>query len=283
MDISRDYGDRLARLLEYVGKRADAGAASLSDMSRVKAREQESRSRMLEHESAHLAAGIEFVRLTNVVPQRVKIPEPGEVGGPSIPSAFEDAVARAEKTNPELRALVAELEAAELDRKAAAGMFLPRFDLEYSDNYSLHAGGEPSARGQRDRRLMLVMNWNLFDSGRDYLHREERAARCRELALKIDGERRRVAQELSANYATLATTRKRIAAGYRELAAIAAAARAMSERMLSGNQSLLDLLEVYSRYYRVRSRLVSLHVLEMKTVARLVRLISGVPESGPGR
>jgi hypothetical protein len=49
--------------------------------------------------------------------------------------------------------------------------------------------------------------------------------------------------------------------------------------MLSGNQSLLDLLDVYDRYYQVRSRLVSLHILEMSTVAQLIRLTRGAPEA----
>jgi hypothetical protein len=47
--------------------------------------------------------------------------------------------------------------------------------------------------------------------------------------------------------------------------------------MLSGNQSLLDLLDVYDRYFQVRSRLISLHVLEMNTVAQLIRLTHGTP------
>ena len=277
MDITGDYGDRLAGLLEYIKKRADAGAASLSDMSRVRARGQETRSVMLEQESAHLAAGIDFVRLTNVVPRTVKVPRPDEVGAGNLPASFEDAVSQAMKSNPELCALRAELAAAEINRDAALGLFLPRLDLEYSYNYSLHAGGEPSSQGQRDRRLMLVLNWDLFNSGRDYRYSEERAARYRELLYRLDGERRRVVQELSANYAVLSTTRQRIASGYRELAAIATAARAMSERMLSGKQSLLDLLDVYQRYYQARSRLVDLHVLEMNTAARLVRLITGIP------
>ena len=211
----------------------------------------------------------------------MRIPRPEEVGAAQLPASFEEAVARAVESNPELRAIRAELEAAEIDSDAAAGLFLPRFNLEYSYNYSLHAGGEPSSKGQKDSRVMLVMNWDLFNSGRDFHYKQERVARCRELLYRLDGERRRVVQEISADYALLSITRERIDSGYRELSAIAAAARAMSERMLSGKQSLLDLLEVYRRYHQARSRLVDLHVLEMNTIARLVRLVSGVPEA-PG-
>ncbi|MDO9080435.1 MAG: hypothetical protein Q7U44_06500, partial [Desulfuromonadales bacterium] len=100
-----------------------------------------------------------------------------------------------------------------------------------------------------------------------------------ELLYRLDDQRRRVVQTLSANYATLATTSARIASGYQELNSISTAAEAMSKRMLSGNQSLLDLLDVYDRHYQVRSRLVNLHILEMNTVAQLIRLTRGVPDS----
>jgi len=97
------------------------------------------------------------------------------------------------------------------------------------------------------------------------------------LQYRLDEQRRRVVQALSANYATLTTTRERISSGYKELKAISTAAEAMSKRMLSGNQSLLDLLDVYSQFYQVRSRLLSLHILEMSTVTQLVRLLQGTP------
>ena len=124
---------------------------------------------------------------------------------------------------------------------------------------------------------MAVLNWNLFSGGSDYNSHVERTARHKELQYRLDDQRRRVVQTLSANYATLATTRERIISGYQELKSISTAAEAMSKRMLSGNQSLLDLLDVYDRFYQVRSRLVSLHILEMSTVAQLVRLTLGTP------
>jgi adhesin transport system outer membrane protein len=126
---------------------------------------------------------------------------------------------------------------------------------------------------------MMVLNWSLFSGGSDYMNQVERVARRKELQYRLDDQRRGVVQALSANYATLATTRERITSGYQELNSISTAAEAMSKRMLSGNQSLLDLLDVYDRFYQVRSRLVSLHILEMNTVAQLVRLTRGVPES----
>jgi anti-sigma factor RsiW len=97
------------------------------------------------------------------------------------------------------------------------------------------------------------------------------------LQYRLDDQRRRVVQALLANYAALATTSERIVAGYQELKSISIASEAMSKRMLSGNQSLLDLLDVYDRFYQARARLVSLHILEMNTVAQLVRLTFGTP------
>ncbi|MDF1581648.1 MAG: TolC family protein [Desulfuromonadales bacterium] len=276
-DITRDFEAQLAELLSYIEKRADAGASSISDMARVRARRQETLAARLEQESAHAAAGIEFVRLTNLVPRKVRLPVLDDVGVALLPESFGMAVNTAIESNPEITALSAELEAAKIDRSVAKSRYLPRVDAEYTDTLSLHAGGDPSSDGQRDKRLMMVLNWELFSGGRDYKTHAERIARYQELLYRLDDQRRRVVQALSANYSTLAATRARIAAGYQELESISTAAEAMSKRMLSGNQSLLDLLTVYDGYYKVRSRLVDLHILEMNTVAQLVRLTIGTP------
>lgn len=274
-DVTRDFEIQLAELLSYIEKRAGAGAASVSDMARVRARSQQTLSSRLEQESAHLAAGTEFVRLTNLVPQKVRLPEIEDVGASLLPKTFEMAVATAMKSNPEITALAADLRAAEIEKTATEGRFLPRLDAEYTDTNSDHAGGSSSS--QRDKRAMLVMNWDIFNSGRDYNYIVERIARHKELQYRLDDQRRRVVQALSANYAALATTRERIASGYQELKSISTAADAMSKRMISGNQSLLDLLDVYDHYYQVRSRLVSLHIFEMNTAAQLIRLTKGTP------
>jgi len=279
IDMTRDFETQLAELLTYIEKRASAGAASISDMARVRARGQATLSSRLEQESAHAAAGIEFVRLTNLIPRKVRIPELEDVGASLLPESFNTAVSTAMKSNPEITSLAAELQAAEIDKSAAKGRFLPRVDAEYTDSYSLHAGGDTSSSGQRDKRIMMVLNWSLFSGGSDYENHVERLARHKELQYRLDDQRRRVVQALSANYATLATTRDRITSGYQELKSISVAAEAMSKRMLSGNQSLLDLLDVYDRFYQVRSRLLSLHVLEMSTVTQLVRLTLGTPRA----
>ncbi len=274
-DVAHDLENELAELLAYIEKRADAGAASVSDMARVRARSEGILSSRLELESTHRAAGSDFVRLTNLVPEKARLPVPNEVGVTALPATFEEAVAVAMVTNPEIAALEAELEAEKYDRYAAKSRFLPRFDAEYTDTYSDHAGG--SRDTQRDRRLMMVLNWNLFSGQRDYYQIKERTARRKELEYLLADQQRRVVQALSANYSALFLTRERIASGYEELDSITTAAKAMSKRMLSGNQSLLDLLDVYNQRYQVRSRLINLHVQEMTTVTQLVRLTQGTP------
>jgi adhesin transport system outer membrane protein len=280
-DMTRDFETQLSDLLTYIEKRAKAGATSISDMARVRARSQATLSSRLELESAHAAAGIEFVRLTNLVPRKVRLPVLEDVGVSLLPKSFDKAVTVAMKLNPEIGALTAELQAAELDKSAAKGRYLPRVDAEYTYNYALHAGGDTSSSGQKDQRIMAVLNWSLFSGGSDYNIHVERSARYKELQYRLDDQRRRVFQTLSANYATLTTTRERITSGYQEMKSISTASEAMSKRMLSGNQSLLDLLDVYDRFYQVRSRLVNLHILEMSTVAQIVRLTRGIPEDVP--
>ncbi len=278
-DVAREFESHLSELLKYIEKRADAGAASISDMARVRARSEATLSARLELEAAHRGAGTEFVRLTNLVPDKVRLPELEDVGISVLPKSFEMAVATAMESNPEIASLSAEVEAEKINQSASMGRFAPRIDAEYTDTYSLHAGGSDTS--QRDRRIMMVLNWNLLSGGKDYNYYLERTERHKELRYRLDDQRRRVVQALSANYATLTATSQRISSGYLELESISTAAEAMSKRMLSGNQSLLDLLDVLNQSFQVRSRLVDLHVLEMNTVAQLVRLTLGTPWPAP--
>jgi adhesin transport system outer membrane protein len=276
-DLAREFEAQINELLAYVEKRASAGAASASDLARVRARSQGAISSRLEQDAAHAAAGTEYVRLTNLAPRAVRLPELEDVGASMMPEALDRAVEIAMEANPEIAALAAEVKAAEMDKTAAKSRFLPRLDLEYTDNSSLHAGGDTSAAGQRDKRTMLVLNWNFFSGGGDIKYNDERSYRHAELRYRLDDQRRRIVQTLSAQYATIASTRERLSAGYKELKSISAAAEAMSKRMLSGNQSLLDLLDVYDRRYQARVRLVNLHSQEMAAVAQVVRLVRGLP------
>jgi len=231
----------------------------------------------LEQEAAHAAAGTEYARLTNLAPRTVRLPELEDIGASMMPESLDRAIEVSMGANPEIAALAAEVRAADMDRTAAKTRFLPRLDFEYTDNFSLHAGGDTNPAGQRDKRSMLVMNWNFFSGGGDLKYSDERTYRHAELRYRLDDQRRRIVQSLSAQYATVASTRERLTAGYKELRSITAAAEAMSKRMLSGNQSLLDLLDVYDRRYQARVRLVSLHIQEMAAVAQVVRLVRGLP------
>ena len=281
-NMARDFERQLGELLVYVEKRASAGASSSADMARVKARSQAAISSRLEQEAAHAAASVEFVRLTNLAPQTVRLPELEDLGVSAMPDNLDDAIRRAMDSNPDIAALLSETRAAEIDRSAARSRFLPRLDVELTDSKSLHAQGDPSNDGQRDKRIMLVMNWRILDGGSDIYYGRERAARHVELKYRLDDQRRLVVQSLSAHYATLRSTRERLNTGYGELNAIASAAEAMSRRMLSGNQSLLDLLDTYDRHYQARVRLVNLHILEMNSVANIIRLTQGAPRADGG-
>ena len=274
-NMAKDYEAQLKELFFYVEKRANAGASSNSDKERVRARGLNAKSSRIEQEAAHAAAGIELVRLMNLAPGVIRLPDLEDVGLSVVPQELDQAMSMAIASNPDIGVLQAELKAAEIDQKTAKGRYIPRFDLEYSNSDSVHAGG--ATGNQRDQRLMLVMNWSIFNGGSDLKFNEEKAARYEEIKYRLDDQRRRVIQSLTAQYATLEATRSRIAAGYRELESISVAANAMSKKMISGNQSLLDMLDVYDRYYQARTRLVSLHTQEMTAVAQIARLVQGTP------
>lgn len=174
-DMAREFEGQLGELQEYLRKRTAAGAANASDENRVKARSLSARSARLEMDAAHAAAGIEFVRLVNLVPRSVRLPDLNDKVQAVVSDNLHDSIAKALQHNPDLARLQSELDAAALDRSAARGRFMPRFDLEYTDTASAGASGDETPT--KEKRLMVVMNWSLLNGGGDLHYYDERPAR----------------------------------------------------------------------------------------------------------
>lgn len=274
-DLYREYEQQLGFLLDYVAKRADAGASSNADMERVRARALAAQSTRIEQESAHAAAVVEFVRITNLAPRYLQLPLRQEAAR-DLPLNFTQGIELALDTNPDIRILKAELEAVDKEISAAKARALPRVDFELSDSKIVNAGG-PSGL-QHDQRAMVVMTWSVLSGTVDYYNYQEKREKRTEAFWKLEDQERRLRQTLSAQYATLEATRSRITAGYQEWTSTYQAARSMSQRMLSGNQSLLDLLDTLDRVQQARARLVNLHAVEISSTAQISRLIGKIPD-----
>jgi len=268
-DLSLGYEKQLDELFTYIDKRTQAGASSSSDRERVRARSLSAKAARTQQESAHSAASVEFLRLTNLAPKEIQLPDRADMG--VIPNTVAEAVKIAMDNSPDVAALRAELKAAQIDQRVAGTKFLPRFDIEVSKITTTNAGGPVGE--QDDTRMMFVMNWNFLNGGIDYNLTKEKIHRLDEARYRLDDLQRKITQSMIAQYSTLDATREQLVSGYRELNAISSAASSMSEKMLSGNQSLLDLLDVYDRQYQARVRLVTLHTQEIDALSQISRLL----------
>ncbi len=275
-ELYQEYEQQLDVLLNYVSKRAEAGASSQSDMERVRARSLAAKSQRIEQDAAYSAAIVEFIRITNLAPRNLVLPHREEVSR-GLPESYDKGIDAALEANPEMRVLKAELDAAEKDIQAARARHLPRVDFEVSDSKITNAGGPTGL--QHDQRAMVVMTWNVLNGSVDYYNLREKQDKRVESFYKLDDQQRRLRQGLSAQYATLDAAKARINAGYREWSATYFAARSMSQRMLSGNQSLLDLLDALDRVQQARARLISLHASEILSVAQIARLVGNFPDA----
>src|SRR5450830_1096051 len=181
-DLSLGYEKQLNQLFDYVDKRANAGASSGSDRQRVLARTLQARAARSQQESAHAAASVEFLRLTNIAPEQIRLPDRADMG--VIPNTVGEAIKIAMENSPDIGSLRAELKAAELDQNVARAKFGPRFDIELSKLTTNNAGGPAGL--QEDTRAMVVMNWNLLNGSGDYYLTNEKKARLDEVKYRLD-------------------------------------------------------------------------------------------------
>lgn len=124
-ELYQEYEQQLDILLNYVSKRAEAGASSQSDMERVRARSLAAKSQRIEQDAAYSAAIVEFIRLTNLAPRSVVLPHRDEVSR-DLPENYDKGIDAALETNPDVRVLKAELDAAERDIQAARALSATR-------------------------------------------------------------------------------------------------------------------------------------------------------------
>lgn len=277
VDITNDYESTLKRLIDYLRKRADAGATSQADLDRVRGREEGAKSRALEARAGMAAAGFALRRQLGRVPDAISLPASVDM---KLPGDIETAFNEASAASPDLKAARAQLEALGYEYKALRGRFLPKFELELSNARSQNASGTPGRTN--DLKAMVMMSMSLFASGADDLEMKASAERRAALFSRSMHAERVLKQDLEVAYSTVDAIRQRMEPAVKELEANMRVAKTYDEQLLLGGRTLLDLLDAYQRLYESRLGLLQLVVVDAQQKYNLVRLLGRLEQLRSG-
>lgn len=281
MGYTEEYEALLRKLLQFMTDRATAGGASPADLERVRARVENIRAAISENRAGLVTNLTQFVRLVGRLPERMEIPR--ALTAP-LPGDEQRAIGTALDRNYELRAARSYAEAAGYERSAARGRLIPRLDLEVGRAENRNPSGTTGL--QVDERALVIVSWNLFNSGVDIAQAQAVAARRTEFMLRVENSERRLRQQLESSYSVLDSVRVRFEAVREEVIANRKVVDAFNEQLFATNRQLLDVLDAYQRFYQSKVDLTNLLVTEAQVQMQVAHLLADLypaPAAGRGR
>ena len=274
-----EYEALLRNLLQYMENRSAAGGASPADLERVRARVDNARATVSENRAGLVTNLDQFARITGLMPSRIEIPPRVRA---DLPVLAQPAIDRGMQANLDLRAARSLAMASVREADGARGKFMPRFDLEVSTTQNRNPSGLVGT--QTDNRMLLILSWNVFNSGVDTAQRAALGAKQREFALRVEGAERRLRQQLENAYTVLGSIEQRFDAVRAEVRANRTVVAAFNEQLFATNRQLLDVLDAYQRLYQSKVDLTNLVITQAQVTLQVAHLLGGVrPSDVPTR
>ena len=244
------------RLLEgrvgTVQSSLDAREATQTDLAQARARLAVAQTRLMDAEAALLASEVAFSAKVGQAPETL---EP-EVAVPELPASLDEALAIAERQNPEIEEITAELEASEYSVKIAKGKFQPKVDAvaNYGESFDSLVEGN----NVENQSLVLQMKMPLYQGGREYS--AVRRARYSEKAWKYRLDETREETENAVRIAWQHYQSARTSLRSAELAATQTelALEGVRRENVNGQRTVLDVLNAEAENVNARLSVISL-------------------------
>jgi len=267
-DFSQEQEKQLAEVLAYLEDRAQSGASSKADLERARTRVLAARQQRIDQQATYRSALYEVERLTGQLPPAMRLPFLNQL--PALPPTQAELRRWVQETNVDLRGLKAEVDAQEAVVAAQYGKLLPALSLSHErDLQSNVAGSTPM---QRDRRLLLVLNWSVSLGGKEVYEGREAAAELRNRTARYDEEKKKIEQGLESDFTQLQSATQRLSAGESEQKSALRVVSAVREQMKTGRiGSVFDALDAVDRLYAARQKLAQALGQQMVAQAQLLR------------
>ncbi|WP_165856323.1 TolC family outer membrane protein [Marinobacter sp. JSM 1782161] len=149
-------------ILDDVRNLASRGYANEADIAQVSARLANARASLVAANNNYQDARARFLRLVDQAPVNLKDPVTDDT---LLPDTVTQAIDWARQTHPQLQAAFADIRAAKEEVEASQSGYYPRLSLEGYATTGEDIGGFEGR--EEDYRLMLVMEYDLYNGGRD--------------------------------------------------------------------------------------------------------------------
>lgn len=253
LEFSDEQLVNLEMILDNTRQRVEGGAARRSDLERARTRVLSARQVVVELQSAYRNALFELERLAGQVPAAVHLPTLNEL--PGLPQSLFELRQLAESNNPEIQALIYEIDAFRLGLESAKGALAPTLGLALERNEGTNVRGTNPT--QTDERLVMVLNWSLSLGGRDFFGIGLARAQLAAAESKLKEERKKLLTAVDADFVLLQSSTLRLESARREVDAARQVVDATLEQLRVGRlSSILEALDAVERLQQSRVKLV---------------------------
>ncbi|MEE2729419.1 MAG: TolC family outer membrane protein [Pseudomonadota bacterium] len=149
-------------ILEDVRRLTRTGHANDTDIAQTSARLANARASLVAAQNNLRDSRAQFVRVVGGEPGQLVSPVPDQQ---LLPADLEMALSWAKDNHPQLQSALADIDAAKQQVRASKSGYLPRISLEGYANQNHDIGGLEGP--EEDYRVMLVLEYDLFNGGRD--------------------------------------------------------------------------------------------------------------------
>ncbi|RJG47964.1 TolC family outer membrane protein [Motilimonas pumila] len=140
--------------------RQKKGLSSRSDLAQISARVATSKSSLIAAKNNLMDKQVEFYKLVGRDAKELIEPK---VDQALLPASEQDAITMALESHPEIKAAIADMDAAHKEMKREEADFYPKLNLEVHANHNDDIGGIPGK--DQDARVMLTVSYDLYNGG----------------------------------------------------------------------------------------------------------------------
>jgi adhesin transport system outer membrane protein len=239
------------QIFSDVQERFEGGETGAADLSQARERVAASEVIVSEVQKSLLDTVAKYERVVGRAPSTLAPAKPASVPAGPVKRLVDNAV----HVHPQVRAALADVDAAKYEYQSTKGNFLPEVSLQGQATVGDDIGGIEGRNNEYSGKV--IFSWNLYNGGRDTALALEYGERLTEAQIRVDRVRRDLKEGIERSWASVTTTSQRIKALRDQLAANRQVVQGYREEYDIGQRTLLDVLNAENALFNSEIELIS--------------------------